>query len=482
MKKNSFILFLFCFFISEGSYASHAVGADLTYVCLGGNNYRFFFTLYRDCQGIAVNPSYSIAGTSTWGASVNIIVSLDSTNEIIRFCPSVVTKCINLASNYLGIQANYYHGDITLPSVCNYWTFGMSPAICNRSALINDLFPYGASYCLYVEATLNNAAVQCNNSPAFSNVPVAFLCANQIQYFNQHAFDIDHDSLNYLMYTPHSDPTTDVQYIPGLSGSQPVTNNNDPTQFNTSNGEIRFHADNPQVTVVAVRVSDYRNGVLIGSVERDIQLIFESCNGALPNPPTATGINGAPVFSTHVCYDSLLSFQILTQDLDSDSTFVSWDHAIQGGLLTNTAGLFQSGIFSWTPDSSSVSARPYVFTLTVRDNSCPVIYYNSYSYEIFVDGCDATSIIVNPDNLIQYFSANYSSESHSIHFKYALGMAGPVLVSVYDVTGRLLKVERILESSATPGTLDAHDLSPGMYLLNLKTGDGISESVKVVID
>lgn len=484
MKKNVFVLFLFSavFFINEESFASHAVGADLTYVCLGGNNYRFFFTLYRDCSGISVNPSYNIAGTSTCGASINIIVNQDSTNEVVRFCPSVVTKCVNPGSNYIGIEANYYHGDVTLPSVCNYWKFGINPAICNRNALINDLFPNGATYCLYVEATLNNAEVQCNNSPAFSNVPVAFLCANQIQYFNQHAYDIDHDSLLYLMYTPHSDPITDVQYLPGLSGTQPVTNNNDPTQFNTSTGEIRFHADNPQVTVVAVRVSDYRNGILIGSVERDIQLIFESCSGALPNPPTATGINGTPVFSTHVCYDSLLSFQVFTNDLDSDSTFVSWDHSIPGGLLTASAGIFQSGIFSWTPDSSFVSSRPYVFTLTVKDNSCPVISSTSYSYEIFVDSCSITSINQKPDNGIQYFSAYHSTESNSIDFLYMLSSPAAVSILLHDLTGRLIKIKKMPESLATDGKFNTLGLSPGIYLLSLKTGDRLLESIKVVID
>ena len=37
---------------SKNSVASHMMGMDLTYVCLGGNNYEFTINLYRDCSGI----------------------------------------------------------------------------------------------------------------------------------------------------------------------------------------------------------------------------------------------------------------------------------------------------------------------------------------------------------------------------------------------------------------------------------------------
>jgi len=342
MSKRLYGLFQFIFCVSilfsfapQQAKASHAVGADLTYVCLGGNNYRFFFTLYRDCAGIAVSSSYTIQGTSTCGGNVSITVNLDSTREIPHTCSTVVTKCVNIASTYMGIEANYYHGDITLPSVCNYWTFGMSPAICNRNAAINDLTPNGSTYCLYVQATLNNAAVQCNNSPTFTNMPVAFLCANNIQYFNHGAYDPDGDSLAFTMYTPHSDAVSDVQYIAGLSGTQPVSYNfPDSTRFNTSTGDIRIVANAAQITVLAVRADEYRNGVLIGSVERDIQIIVETCTD---NPPTLSGINGTINFVYTACANAPFCFTIKSADIDNnDTTVITWNGGIPSGTFTTT--------------------------------------------------------------------------------------------------------------------------------------------------
>src|SRR6187200_701601 len=97
--KLIFCISLFVSFIPRQAKASHAVGADLTYICTGGNNYRFFFTLYRDCAGIAVSSQYTIQGTNSCGATtVNITVNLDSTREIPHTCSTVVTKCQNINS------------------------------------------------------------------------------------------------------------------------------------------------------------------------------------------------------------------------------------------------------------------------------------------------------------------------------------------------------------------------------------------------
>ena len=42
------------------AYASHAQGGDLTYTCLGGNQYRLRLAFYRDCSGTTAPGSVSI--------------------------------------------------------------------------------------------------------------------------------------------------------------------------------------------------------------------------------------------------------------------------------------------------------------------------------------------------------------------------------------------------------------------------------------
>jgi len=482
MKKILFITC--CLFVLIGSpekiFASHIAGADLTYTCLGGNTYRFYFTLYRDCDGIAVSAQYDFAGISTCGDSIYLTVNLDSSVEVAHTCSTVATRCVDVNSPYMGVQAKYYHGDITLPSVCNSWTFGLSPSLCNRNVAINTLNPNGGAYCFYVEATLDNSIMQCNNSPLFSNLPIQFLCANQVQYYSTSAYDIDGDSLTYKMIVPHHGPDSDVTYIAGLSGTQPVIYNApDSTRFDTTSGLARFNAAVAQITVMAVQVNEYRNGVLIGSVERDIELVFENC---VNNLPTASGINGSPAHVTHVCADSTLSFSIYTNDIDvADHTQLSWDFGIPGAFFFTTGTPRDTGYFLWSPGTQFISTQPYTFTVTVSDNACPAQGVNSYTFLVYVDSCFINTVR-NTQSSVRNFSATYLTVNHSIKFRYLLESPDAAIVSLYDAVGRKMENISVERSSGTEMEIPVNALSRGVYLLNLKTGKGESRTIKVIID
>ncbi|MBP7437761.1 MAG: hypothetical protein KBA16_08585, partial [Bacteroidia bacterium] len=49
--QTTILLTILAFPVQE-AYASHSMGADLTYQCLGGNTYRVTVSFYRDCIGI----------------------------------------------------------------------------------------------------------------------------------------------------------------------------------------------------------------------------------------------------------------------------------------------------------------------------------------------------------------------------------------------------------------------------------------------
>jgi gliding motility-associated-like protein len=397
---------LFSFITAREAKASHGVGADLTYRCDGGNTYTFFFTLYRDCSGIAVSSFYQIDGTSSCG-NTTITVNLDSTVELWRFgnCPGVVSKCADFNSPYMGIESNYYHGTVTLPAACSDWTFGIPP-ICNRNAAITNIVSPGGT-CLYVQAKLNNAIAPCNSSPTFSNRPYVFLCDSNIQYYNHGAYDADGDSLVFTMYTPHSNPTLDVVYIAGLSATQPVTYNfPDSTTLNRATGDIRIVANAPQITVLAIRVDEYRNGVLIGSVERDIQIIVESCTD---KPPSLSGVNGTPSFTYTACANAPMTFLIKSFDLDvNDTTRITWDNGIGNGSMITTNSRRDTAFFSWTPNDADTLTNPHVFTATVTDNFCPVPRSNVYTYTVNVRG-----VIANA-GLDQTVACGDSTDLHAI--------------------------------------------------------------------
>ena len=52
LRTGLFFLLLLLGFSSQEAKATHAMGADLTYVCLGNGQYKFSLQFYRDCNGI----------------------------------------------------------------------------------------------------------------------------------------------------------------------------------------------------------------------------------------------------------------------------------------------------------------------------------------------------------------------------------------------------------------------------------------------
>jgi hypothetical protein len=46
--------------LPEGAKASHAMGADIAYQCLGGDSFLVTFTFFYDCDGVVSAPTNAI--------------------------------------------------------------------------------------------------------------------------------------------------------------------------------------------------------------------------------------------------------------------------------------------------------------------------------------------------------------------------------------------------------------------------------------
>ena len=61
MKKQIFLLLFAFSFISFKTYATHIVGGEMSYTCLGDNLYQVKLILYRDCAAGERAGGYSRA-------------------------------------------------------------------------------------------------------------------------------------------------------------------------------------------------------------------------------------------------------------------------------------------------------------------------------------------------------------------------------------------------------------------------------------
>ncbi len=360
------------------------MGANITYQCVSPGQYTVFFTMYRDCRGIAAENSISINYRSQQcGINSNITLSrVPSTpqapnpEDVTPVCPGQPSACGG--NGQFGVQKVVYRGTLNLPAGCgNDWI--LSWDLCCRNAAINTL-SNPSNQGTYIEARLNNQIAQCNNSPVFLNNPTAYYCVNSNVVYNHGVVDPDGDSLVFSLVTPFNTQGQPVTYAAGFSATNPITTasgfNLDP-----STGDITFTPTQTQVGVTAVLVQEYRNGELVGSVVRDMQFIIQNCNNALP---TATGINGTNNFRDTICAGAQVSFTINSADANTaDVVTMTWNNAIVGASFTTNGAPRPTGTFTWTPPQS-IQPGNYSFTVKVEDNACPLKGSNIYSYTIVV--------------------------------------------------------------------------------------------------
>ena len=386
MKNKCYTLLVIAALLitNEKVFATHMAGADLTYQHIGANQYLINYTFYRDCIGISAQASIDLVYSS---ASCNVSLStilnpVPGTGQLISFvCPGALTTCDGGTAP--GIQKWEYTGIITLPASCSDWVFGVSE--CCRNAAITTIVD-AVNDNMYLEAYLNNLVSE-NSSPIFANVPIAFECIGQDNFYNHGGFDADGDSLVYSFAIPLDGPNQSLVYMPGYSIAAPITSV--PSVYiNSFTGDIFMHPVAQEVGVMAVRIEEYRNGVLIGSVVRDIQIYSVNCNN---NLPLASGIDSTTSYNLTRCVGDPICFDIFTFDPDSSDTLsVLWNHGIPAASFNvDSSRAFPKIHFCWSPTAAEVRTQPYYFTVTVHDNACPSNGVQSFAYSITLRNLDA---------------------------------------------------------------------------------------------
>ena len=176
--KKSILLLLASVLITSFShiYASHVMGADLTYTCLGPNQYLITLNVYRDCNGVSLSGPLTLDYSSSQ-CGVSSTLNLNQVGNPVDITPACLTSsdACNGGSGY-GIQKYTFQGVLNLPPGCGSdWV--LSWTLCCRNSAITTLSNPGNDN-LYIQANLNNTLPTCNSSPTFGNDPVGIVCNN----------------------------------------------------------------------------------------------------------------------------------------------------------------------------------------------------------------------------------------------------------------------------------------------------------------
>jgi len=383
---------------AQKAEASHAMGADLSYRCLGNNNYEITLKFYRDCAGIPAPTSASInISSASCGISTSMNLTMDLTNsgyEVSPLCPSqiIYSSCHN--GPLPGVQVYTYKGTFHFPSQCNDWVISWTHC-CRNAAITNLQNP--SSQSMYIEAHLDNTNGLCDNSPIFTELPVPFICANQLYNYNHGVVEPDGDSLYFTMINPMTAGGLPIAHNVGAGYSllNPILTTT-PFTFSSSTGQFSFTANGVQVCVVTILVQEFRNGQLIGSTMRDIQVVIINCTNDIPYTNYIQNLTGGGVqvdsLTIKACPGETIDFDVIGHDNNAlDSVFLSSNitQVLNGATYTVSGNNPTTGHFNWSP--SLADTGYHFFIVTVKDNACPMVGQQTYAFIIIVDQTIKTS-------------------------------------------------------------------------------------------
>ncbi len=350
--------------------ATHSVGMEITYTYVGNtpqNTYRYLFRVsyYRDCRGVSAPGAMPLRlHSSCIATTMQVSLPKVSVREITEVCPPGKSTCAG--GPHYGIEEYIYEKIIEIPA-CTDWVF--SAQICCRNHAITTVVNPGSNS-MYVESTLNNVAAPTNSSPRFSNIPVIQPFVNHQMQYNHGAYDPDGDALSYSTTHPKSSASSVVVYQSGYSSSNPFGSGSN-FQINPGTGNLSAKPLLQMNTVMAVKVVEMRNGTVIGSVVRDIQINVTVDSNQVPK---ISGINGGTSYATTAYVGAQLCFNIYGSDPDpANMVMLSSDVAttIPAASFTLTPPGYHvtpKGEFCWTPTAADIGT--HCFTVKAEDNAC----------------------------------------------------------------------------------------------------------------
>jgi len=361
MKKLVLLLFGFFFFVFN-SFATHNRAGEIRYRVISYLTFEVTIITYTKASSTAADRDTL---ELYWG---------DGTMEkVVRTNGPIVggvRKGVVLPGGndikYNEYRSNYH----TYPGPLPFYIISV-PDPNRISNIININRGASVNIQFYIEDTLrifNPIFVGLNSSPVLLYPPIDFACVSDTFLHNPTAFDPDGDSLVFSFQPPYQDqgfPVPNYEYPDQVN---PGINN----QFtiNSLTGEVTWAT--PQrmgIYNIAILVTEYRNGIKMGTVLRDMQIIVEDCNN---DPPRIVEFA-----DTCVVAGSLIVRTVTAADFDTPEQQVTL--SAEGGplRLTVSPATFTdppprdnpvSGIFRWQTTCKHIRRQFYQVVFKAEDN------------------------------------------------------------------------------------------------------------------
>ncbi|MFH2142459.1 MAG: gliding motility-associated C-terminal domain-containing protein [Bacteroidota bacterium] len=351
MRKITLIL-ISIIFIEFSLYATHNRAGEITFKHLRGYEYEVTVVTFTYTLSYADRPELEVF----WG---------DGTNDII-----IRVDTLLLPDYY---RKNTYISTHTFPGAGTYEIVMID---YNRNDGVENI-PGSVQVPFAIKTTFKiDPLTGYSDSPVLTYYPIDKAALHKLFIHNPGAYDPDGDSLSYKISTCLGEYGLD---IPGYT-LPPATS---VVYVNEYTGDLVW--DTPSDTGiynVAMLIEEWRNGVKIGKIVRDMQIeVVESDN----DPPVINALN-------NYCIEagSTLQFTVTATDSDGDGIQLM----ATGGpfMLVNSPANFPTvfgsgsvtGTFTWNTNCSHVREQPYQVLFRAKDNNPEVNLVNLKNVNIKV--------------------------------------------------------------------------------------------------
>jgi gliding motility-associated-like protein len=384
--------------------ASHILGGELFYTYVSGNTYNVSMIIYGDCSGsptafqglISATPEVQVYNGTVLISTIYLQPQSGAGVLVSPVCPDEINNTTCTPTGTLpGIKKYVYTNAYTLNGTSANWKFRttgqfQNATLAGRSnSMTNVTIPLAGSL-MSLEATLNNTFAT-NSSPTYTTIPTPFFCVNKPQEYNQGAVDPNSDSLVYNL-VPGLDatttPSTNVAYIAPFTATAPLGCAPGTYVFSNTTGQLSFTPNIVQRALVVSKVSEYRNGILIGTSMREMTfVVLDICTNTPPDGIFGSVVNATIVNAStlKVCkFTGTTSFNIDASDPDGDNITLS-AQGLPAGVITNiTNNGAPNPVFSLSWDISNVTPGTYTFFLTFSDDGCPLASKQTKAFTIII--------------------------------------------------------------------------------------------------
>ncbi|MEM7296806.1 MAG: gliding motility-associated C-terminal domain-containing protein [Bacteroidota bacterium] len=397
MKKAGLYFLLFLCFLSTKAF--HIVGGEIEFIYLSDGMYRINLIQYFD-QAQNQNP-----GPEQF---VTVFIFRNGDNELMSQhtlslvgVEAVEYTNIECAIDELRTSRVFYSVDISLDpnlyqSEDGYYI--QWERCCRNSTVDNIINPDGTgmNYVLEIPPLMKDGQIFQNSSPILFRPLSDYACVNQLFYTEFTGTDPDGDSLVYSLATPLNSsaqlaipvpqpkPHFNVTFVPGISETNMIPGSR--ALRISDRGLLTVNPSETGLYVFSIKVEEFRDGVKIGEVRRDFQmLVVDGCEP--PDPPVVDiDIPGDPDFDPETdiltytvadakCFDFLVSNISEGETISFRAEGVNFDEDLDEIFNINqvpVAGADQLMIEVCIPDCPPIRDEPFILDLIAADDACPL--------------------------------------------------------------------------------------------------------------